>query len=262
MNFRKLISSFKSLELDKNRPVLVHASVSSIGELRGGAEQLVGALIESFDTIITPTFTFNTLVSPETGPPNNAIEYGSKADLNQMAEIFYPDMPSDPRIGSFAEAVRKHPKATRSSHPILSFAGINAEKYLSTQSLSKPLAPIAEISKDKGYVMLLGVDHTKNVSIHLGEQLAGRKTFTRWALTSDMVAECENCPSCSKGFNAVMTYMSPFITFAKVGEAEMQVMQAHVLTKTVQHMVTSNPEALLCDEENCAKCNAVKVELK
>ena len=109
--------------------------------------------------------------------------------------------------------------------------------------------------------MLIGVDHTKNTSIHLGEQLGGRKTFTRWALVSDMVAECPGYPSCSDGFNAILPYMSPFITFAKIGDAEVQVMQAHVLIKTVQHMVSSKPEALLCDKEECPRCQAVRADL-
>ena len=262
MNFRQLIKNFEELNLDKTRPVLVHAAASSLGKLTGGPEQLVGALLKSFPSILTPSFTFKTMIIPETGPPNNAVEYGTRADLNKMAELFYPDMPADPRLGVFAEAFRKHPEANRSTHPILSFAGINAEKYLNAQSLSKPLGPIAALSEDTGYIMLIGVDHTKNTSIHLGEKLAGRKSFTRWALVSDMVAECPGFPSCSEGFNSVMTYMSPFITFAKIGDAEVQVMQSHVLIKTVQHMITANPGVLLCERDNCPRCQAVRAELE
>ena len=218
MNFRQLAKSFKELGLDNNKPILVHTSVSSIGDLRGGAELLLGALLENFDTVMSPTFTYKTIVTPETGPPNNAIEYGNNHDLNKMAEIFYPGLPSDANMGSFAEALRKHPKASRSSHPILSFAGINSDEYLSTQSLSKPFAPIMALSEDDGYVVMVGVDHTKNTSIYLGEQLAGRKSFTRWALVTDMVAECTGFPSCPDGFNAILPNMSPYINFSKLGE--------------------------------------------
>ena len=239
----------------------MHASVSALGELAGGSEQLIGALLENFESVLTPTFTFKTMVTPETGPLNNAIEYGGTLALNKMSEIFYPDMPANPSMGTFAEALRKHPEAARSTHPILSFAGVNAEKYLNTQSLSKPLAPIVALSKEKAYIMLIGVDHTKNVSIHLGEQLAGRKSFIRWALVSDMVAECTGLPSCPNGFNAILPYMSPFITFAKIGDAEVQVMQMHVLVKTVQHMVSSNPDALLCDNTECPHCQAIRAEI-
>ncbi len=240
----------------------MHASVSSLGKLKGGSEQLLGALLENFDSVITPTFTFKTMITPETGPENNAIEYGSKLDLNKMSEIFYPNMPVDKRMGIFAETLRKHKEASRSTHPILSFAGINAEKYLNAQSLSRPLAPIAALAKDKAYTMLIGLDHTRNTSIHLGEQLSGRKTFTRWALVSDMVAECTGFPSCSGGFNAVLPYMSPFINFAKIGDAEVQVMQMDVLVKTVQQLLSSDSSALLCDNDECHRCQAVRAELE
>jgi aminoglycoside 3-N-acetyltransferase len=202
------------------------------------------------------------MITPETGPANNAIEYGSKLDLNKMSEIFYPNMPADKSMGVFAETLRRHKEASRSTHPILSFAGVNAEKYLNTQSLSRPLAPIAALTKDKAYIMLIGLDHTWNTSIHLGEQLARRKTFTRWALVSDMVAECSGYPSCSDGFNAVLPYMSPFINFAKIGDAEVQVMQMKVLVKTVQQLISSNPAALLCDNDECPRCQAVLAELE
>jgi aminoglycoside 3-N-acetyltransferase len=262
VNFRQLIKGFKNLEIDSSRPVLVHASFSSFSDLKGGPEQLVGAMLESFNTLLAPTFTYKTMITPETGPPNNAIEYGNNQDLNKLAEIFYPDMPADRTMSIVAETLRKHPEASRSTHPILSFAGVNAEKYLSTQSLSKPLAPIMALSKDKGYVLLLGVDHTKNTSIHLGEQLAGRKSFTRWALVSDMVAECTGYPSCSDGFNSILPYMSPFINFAKIGDAEVQIMQIDVLIKTVQHLVSSNPKMLLCENDHCPRCQAIHTELE
>jgi aminoglycoside 3-N-acetyltransferase len=175
VKFRQLSKAFKKLKLDRNKPVLVHASVSSLGELKGGPEQLLGALLANFDSVIAPTFTYKTMITPETGPANNAIEYGSKLDLNKMSEIFYPNMPADKSMGVFAETLRRHKEASRSTHPILSFAGVNAEKYLNTQSLSRPLAPIAALTKDKAYIMLIGLDHTWNTSIHLGEQLARRR---------------------------------------------------------------------------------------
>ena len=89
MNFRQLVKGFKKLELDSSRPVLVHASFSSFSDLKGGPEQLVGAMLESFKSVLAPTFTYKTMITPETGPPNNAIEYGSNLDLNKIAEIFY-----------------------------------------------------------------------------------------------------------------------------------------------------------------------------
>ena len=133
--------------------------------------------------MLVPTFTYKTMVTPLTGPENNAITYGSGESQNRMAEFFTPRMPADPLMGIIPETFRKHPRARRSSHPIQSFAGMNAGKFLEAQRLDDPLGPLGALEKQDGWVVLLGVDHTVNTSIHYAEKLAGRRQFVRWALT-------------------------------------------------------------------------------
>ena len=99
-----------------------------------------------------------------------------------MVEFYRSDMPVDPSMGTLAEALRTHPKAARSKHPILSFTGINAKPFLDVQTIQEPL-PSYYLTNEEGWVLLLGVDQTANTSIYYGEKLAGRKQFVRWALT-------------------------------------------------------------------------------
>jgi aminoglycoside 3-N-acetyltransferase len=128
-----------------------------------------------------PTFTYKTMVTPGVGPPNNGITYGGDKDLNKMAEPFRLDMPPDKMMGILPRQLLEEKGVTRTSHPILSFAGLGADDILLTQTLFDPLAPIGALTEKDGWVLLINVDHTVNTSIHYGEKLAGRRQFVRWA---------------------------------------------------------------------------------
>ena len=96
-------------------------------------------------------------------------------DRNKIAEFFYNDMPADKLMGVIAETLRQHRQTRRSGHPILSFCGVNADDIIEAQTLNAPLSPIASLADNGGWVLLLGVNHRSNTSIHMGERLAGRK---------------------------------------------------------------------------------------
>src|SRR5512146_2358899 len=160
-------------------PVIAHASLRSFGEVVGGADAVLRALLDSVWALMMPTFTYATMITPEVGPDDNGIAYGSELGLNRMAEPFTRDLPADKQMGIVPETLRQHPRAKRTAHPILSFAGIYADKFLAAQSLQDPLGPIAALAEADGWLLLLGVDHTVNTSIHYAERLAGRKTFMR-----------------------------------------------------------------------------------
>lgn len=257
LDYRKLVSALRRLDL-RSRPVIAHAALSKFGRVNGGAETLLGALLDSVGALVVPTFTYKTMVTPEVGPPNNGMTYGKDLDQNLMAQPFTPDMPADPLMGVLPETVRRHPRARRTSHPILSFAGIRADEFLEAQTLFNPLAPIGALADAGGWVLLLGVDHTVNTSIHYGEKLAGRMQFTRWALTLTRVRECPGFPGCSAGFNAIQPDIVRETRVAQVGEAQVQAIPLKELLQAVMARIRRDPLALLCDEPDCPRCNAVR----
>ena len=93
--YRNLVAAFRTLGVDRDRPVIAHTSLSAFGELQGGAETMLGALLAIFDTLIMPAFTYQTMITPEVGPPDNGIKYGTGRDANKMTVVFHPDMPVD-----------------------------------------------------------------------------------------------------------------------------------------------------------------------
>jgi aminoglycoside 3-N-acetyltransferase len=253
VRLRDLLLGLRELHL-ADAPVIVHSSLKSFGQVEGGAVTVVNALVAAFNRVIVPTFTYKTMITPLTGPENNGILYGSLQDLNQMAEFFTPRMPTDPLVGAIPETFRRHPRAIRSMHPIQSFAGINAEKFIASQYLADPLAPLGLLEQADGWVVLMGVDHTVNTSIHYAEKLAGRRQFIRWALTPKGVVECPGFPGCSAGFQAVAPEMEKFTRKVQIGGSLIQAVPVKMLFKVVIGQIKKDPQALLCQQEDCERC--------
>jgi len=259
LSFRDLASGFRQLNLDRTRPVIVHASLSAFGEVRGGIETLLGAVLMTVDAVMAPTFTYNTMVIPETGPEHNGLVYGSGKDLNRMATPFRMDMPADRLMGALAETLRHHPNSLRSNHPILSFAGVNVKEALDEQTLEDPLAPISWLVERGGWVLLLGVDHTVNTSIHYAEKLAGRRQFLRWAITGgSRIAACPGFPGCSNGFSVLDQSLREMTREVRIGNARVRALPLRQMVPQIAEMVRRVPDALLCENPACERCSAIR----
>jgi aminoglycoside 3-N-acetyltransferase len=254
----ELLSAFQALGLQQT-PVIAHASLKRFGYIEGGAEAVLKAMLASFASLIMPTHTYKTKIIPDVGPPNNGIAYGSGADKNKMAEPFYLDMRADTMMGLLPETLRCHPLAVRTAHPILSFAGVNADFILFTQTLYEPLAPIGALAEQDGWAVLINVDHTVNTSIHYAEKLAGRKQFVRWALGEDRAVECPNYPGDSMGFQAIEEHMRADTRRVEIDEAFIQAVPMKRLFVVVQNLIKKNPLALLCEQTDCERCTAVRL---
>lgn len=256
-DYDALLSAFRSLGLQQ-QPVIAHASLKPFGAVPGGAESILQAMLASFASVIMPTHTYKTQIIPDVGPPDNGMKYGTGRNRNKLAQPFHVDMPADPMMGILPETLRHHPSAIRTAHPILSFAGVNADLILFTQTLYRPLAPIGALAERGGWVVLINVDHTVNTSIHYAEQLAGRKQFVRWALVKDRVVECPGYPGDSTGFQAIEEHLESDTRRVEIGQAFIQAVPLMRLFEVVQELIRNDPLALLCDRAECERCQAVR----
>lgn len=238
-SFLDLRSALTDLGLRK-RLVLVHASDA----LNGDA--LLEALLETTRGFITPTFTYRSVLASQ-----------SPQDV-ERAEAFHPGLPADESLGGFAETLRVHPKAERSSHPILSFAGIHADALLKRQTSYEPFAPIETLTDEDGVVLLAGTDQRVNFSIHYGEKLTGRMQFIQWAKTQSGIVECPNCPGDSEGFSVIAPFLEKYIRRVEIGGVYIQSIAVQELLRVVVNRIHEDPYAFLCGRSDCERCEAVR----
>jgi aminoglycoside 3-N-acetyltransferase len=135
---------------------------------------------------------------------------------------------------------------------------VNADFALDRQTIYDPFAPIGALAEMNGWVVLMGVDHSVNTSIHYAEKLTGRKQFIRWALTRKRIVECPGFPGDSAGFYALANYLENDVETATIGEARVEAIQLNRLFDRVKLLLKEDPLALLCQREDCARCNAVR----
>ncbi|MFZ0891314.1 MAG: AAC(3) family N-acetyltransferase [Thermoplasmata archaeon] len=180
----------QSLGVTAGSTILVHSSLSSLGWVVGGPQAVIGALEDAVGTggtLMMPAFSES---APEPSRWRNP----------PVPESWWPIIrnewsPYDPAwtpsrgLGVIAELFRTQPGTLRSLHPNDSFAarGPGAQELLRTQTLDFGLgenSPLARLFDVGGWVLLLGVDHGSNTSMHLAEHRAewpGRAAVFDWA---------------------------------------------------------------------------------
>lgn len=257
ISYRDLANGLKRLDIPGHQPVLAHISNSVLSEIRGGVDTLLAALLATVDNVMMPTFTFQTMVVPRTGPTNNALEYGTQAQ-EESAEAFTESLPCSPEMGETAEKMRNHPQARRSYHPILSFSGVGVDVALNAQTIAEPWGPIQKLSEMNGWVLLFGCDQTVNCTIHYAESIAGRKQFIRWALTEEKVVECPHFPGCPKGFNALDPALKDSTRQSAIGLTLVRTFSMQNLINTTVDILQKDLTTLLCSQQDCVYCSEAR----
>ncbi len=244
------------LGVDGKRDAIVHASLSSFGNVVGGAAGLVRALGHATTTLVMPAFTYYTLVWPP-------LERNSDwpAFTGDDGPPFTATSPVSRDIGRVAQTLLETPGSSRSMHPALSFVahGARAEEILNVQTLSHPYAPIGVLYALDAEVILLGVDHRSNTAMHYGEYLAGRPLLERWANTPHGPVKTYY-PNCSAAFNPIERHLQTLRTL-EVGKAQVAVMRLRDVVDTTRRLVERDPYALLCSYQNC-RCQTVREKIK
>jgi aminoglycoside 3-N-acetyltransferase len=173
---RESFSSFlRGIGLSEGENVLVHSSLSSLGWVCGGAETVILALLDvvgNHGTVMVPTHTAGN--SNPANWQNPPVPRDWWQPIRDNMPGFDPLRTPTRDMGVIAELFRTWPGAMRSNHPVGSFAAIGkrAAYLVSEHPLAEEFgetSPLARLYELDGLVLLLGVGHIRNTSLHLAE---------------------------------------------------------------------------------------------
>ena len=173
-----LQADFTALGIEKGMVLLVHSSLSAIGWVCGGAAAVIMALqevLEETGTLVMPTH--STDLSEPSQWKNPPVPEAWWQTIRETMPAYDPDLTPTRSMGRIAETFRKQNGVFRSAHPHSSFCarGPQATYLINNHSLAYGLgenSPLARIYDLHGFVLLLGVGHLSNTSMHLAEYRA------------------------------------------------------------------------------------------
>jgi aminoglycoside 3-N-acetyltransferase len=170
-----LTREFQACGLAEGQTVLVHMAMSKLGWIIGGAEAvilaLLGAVGESGTIMMVTNSSSNTDPWEWQHPPVPEEWWQS---IRDNTPAYNPLTTPSRELGVVPELFRIWPGAVRSGHPAFSLAalGPNAEFLVSDHALNEDSgdrSPLGKLYELDGHVLLLGVDHWNNTSLHLAE---------------------------------------------------------------------------------------------
>ncbi len=180
-----LAADLRALGVRAGSVVMAHASVTALGWVCGGPVVVVQALrdvLGANGTLVVPTHT------PENSDPAHwqhpPVPESWWPIIRDHMPGFDPTLTPSRWMGAIPEAVRTWPGARRSDHPHVSFAALGpaAKSIVSGHRLEDALgdsSPLGRVYDLDGDVLLLGVGHGSNTSLHLAEYRVSSPARTR-----------------------------------------------------------------------------------
>jgi aminoglycoside 3-N-acetyltransferase len=161
--------------LAEGQTVLVHMAMSKLGWIIGGAEAIILALLAAVGesgTIMMTTNNSNNIDPYEWQNPPVPEEWWQT--IRDHTPAYNPLTTPTQGMGVVPELFRTWPGAVRSAHPAFSLAalGPNADYLVADHALNEDAgdrSPLGKLYELDGHVLLLGVDHWNNTSLHLAE---------------------------------------------------------------------------------------------
>lgn len=249
MSVNQVVAQLHDLGVAAGGVLLVHTSFRAVRPIEDGPSGLIRALqaaIGPQGTLVMPTMTDGeTVFDPRSTPT---------CDMGITAETFW-----------------RQPGVLRSTHPGGSFAaaGPQAPRICAPQPLSPPHGPDSppgRVHDLGGQVLLLGVTHSENTTLHVAEAIAEVPYSIEHPAVVQidgvartmMIAETDHC---CRGFRRADAWLREqgLQREGQVGHAEARLVASRdVVALAVQHL-TADPLVFLCpSSEGCEECDTAR----
>lgn len=238
--------------LKRSDTVLVHSSMKAIGDVEGGAETVLDALMSYFGEglLIMPAHTW--------------------AYMKQDGQIFDPAA-SPSCVGVLTDLFYKREGVVRSLHPTHSVAayGKNAAEYTAgEENCNTPCTPggcYDRLRSVNGKILLVGVGHERNTFIHSVEEVLNvpnrlsdkpkmfftvmpdgslKKIYMRSHYNANQPHISEDFVKLTRAF-----YEKGAARKAVLGDAECILCDARGIFEVTRHVLAPEPECLVTSEE-------------
>ncbi len=173
-----LAADLRTLGVEAGDVLLVHSSLSALGWVAGDAPAVVDALREAVTedgTLVMPTHTPQyTDPSTWSNPP---VPDNWEDTIREARPPYRPAVTPTRGVGTIPECFRGYPDVVRGEHPFYSFSawGADAAEVVTDHEFDRSLgegSPLARSYDRDADVLLLGVGHEVNTSLHLAEYRA------------------------------------------------------------------------------------------
>jgi len=255
-----LTKDLRTIGVKPGMLLFVHTALGKMGWVVGGAHAVILALEEAIGpdgTLVMPGFTGSLTEPSGWRDPPVPEEWWQIIRDNQPA--FDKELSSLREIGIVAETFRKQTGTLRSYHPHASFLarGPLAKAITDNQPLDFCLgdgSPLETIYDNDGYVLLIGVKHGNNTSLHLAEfraksqanpeRMQGGPMLVdgerKWVEYRDIECNEDLFPRIGEDFEKE----TEFVTIGKVGYAESRFFRQRELVDYAVEWIRKEEEIL------------------
>jgi aminoglycoside 3-N-acetyltransferase len=245
----EVTEQLRTLGVERGRVLLVHTSFQAVRPIENGPLGLIRALrnaVGEEGTLVMPTMTDGeTVFDPKSTPSHG--------------------------MGITAETFWRQPGVLRSTHPGGSFAAIGplASHICAPQPLSPPHGPDSppgRVHELGGQVLLLGVAHSENTTLHVAEAIARVPYSVSHPTVIEvddvartvMVAETDHC---CRRFELANDWLRErgLQREGKVGNADARLCNARDVVNVAVEKLAADPLLFLCPRnDGCEECDAAR----
>ena len=173
-----LTADLRALGVRPGATMIVHSSLSTLGWVIGDAPAVIAALSAALGpagTLVMPAHSGGLSDPASWVAPPVPPEWHARIRAEMPA--YDPDITPTRIMGAIPESFRTHPGVRRSAHPRQSCAARGPRAAFVTDDHALDCAmgersPLARLYDLDAHVLLLGVGHERNTSLHLAEYRA------------------------------------------------------------------------------------------
>lgn len=250
-----LTDDLRALGLERGQRVVVHSSLRAVGPVEGGPDAVADALVDVLGPgglLVAPTFTYDT--------------------------VRFDPLSTPGRTGALGESLRRREGAIRSLHPSHSLVAVGrGASALCAAHEERPATdvdtPLDRLAGSGGHVLLLGVGHISNTTMHVGEFHANVPYLEipfsdEWPRAHEIIiegapplrVEYDRFPGCSRTFGIVERGLREreAIRDGRVGSAQCQFVKGTAVIDATLDLLQRDANALLCTEGTCYRCTRAR----